>query len=160
MDTEIERRFLLRELPAGWTDTSRISPIRQGYLIIESERVLRIRDSGERCRITVKSGSGLMRQEQEQDIPRVLFDLLWPLTEGRRNEKVRYSKQVDGRLFEIDVFEGAQAPLIVLEVEFPSLESARDFTPPAFAGREVTEDRRYNNAALALHGLPPDWDRP
>ncbi len=159
MNSEIERRFLLRELPAGWAAKASMTPIRQGYLIIESGRVLRIRDSGKTCRITVKSGSGLLRQEQEQDISRELFQLLWPLTEGRRNEKSRYSRQVDGALFEIDVFAGALAPLIVLEVEFPSLEAAHAFTPPAFAGREVTEDPRYNNAALALDGLPPDWNQ-
>ncbi len=159
MATEIERRFLLRQLPSGWIDSARACPMRQGYLVIEAERVLRIRDADGRCRITVKSGSGLLRQEQEQDIPRALFDLLWPLTEGRRNEKTRYSREVDGCLFEIDVFEGDQAPLIVLEVEFPTLDAARLFRPPDFAGREVTEDRRYNNAALALHGLPPDWDQ-
>lgn len=159
MSIEIERRFLLRELPAGWIEQARAVPIQQGYLIIESNRILRIRDKGNGCMMTVKSGAGMTRHEEEQSIPRELFTMLWPLTEGRRNEKTRYIREHSGLLFEIDVFEADLAPMIVLEVEFDDEVSAHAFVPPEWAGREVTEDERYNNASLALHGLPEGWDR-
>ena len=49
------------------------------------------------------------------------------------------------------------APLLdfmVAEVEFPSASASAGFTPPPWFGTEVTEDTRYKNVTLALHGKP------
>ena len=155
MATEIERRFLLEALPPEWT--ANCERIQQGYLLAEEGRVLRVRKYGEHHIMTVKYGSGLSREEHEQDIPAALFDMLWPLTEGRRNDKLRYRHAQDGHIFEIDVFADNLAQLIILEIEFASEAEARAFTPPGAAGREVTLDHRYSNAYMALHGLPDDF---
>lgn len=157
MSLEIERRFLMPEVPAGWLDAAEGKPIRQGYLIVDEKRVLRIRQKGAKYVMTVKSGAGLTRHEEEQAIDQALFDLLWPLTEGRRNIKTRHTREIDGLVYELDVFEADLAPLIMLEVEFDNEASAHGFQPPGYVGREVTEDERYNNASLAVHGLPEDF---
>jgi CYTH domain-containing protein len=52
------------------------------------------------------------------------------------------------------VYSGALTGLMVAEVEFPSEEAARAFVPPAWFGREVTNDSRYKNRRLATEGLP------
>lgn len=154
---EIERRFLLAELPPDWAGQARASRIEQAYLLIEEDgRELRMRRRDGACSLAVKSGQGLSRQEQEQAISAELFDMLWPLTAGRRLEKTRYELMQAGHLFEVDVYAGDLAPLCVLEVEFTSLDQARAFTPPAQALRELTEDPRYRNASLALAS---SWER-
>ena len=40
------------------------------------------------------------------------------------------------------------------ELEFPDEDAARGFEPPAWLGREVTEDDAYKNRALAVEGRP------
>ena len=39
------------------------------------------------------------------------------------------------------------------EVEFPSEKEAEEFTPPAWFGDEVTNDRRYHNSNM-IFGNP------
>jgi len=56
--------------------------------------------------------------------------------------------------YSIDVFEGALAGLMVAEAEFVSEEDMHTHTPPAFAGREVSDDIRYTGGWLAANGLP------
>ena len=69
-------------------------------------------------------------------------------------------RQAGGRLehgdlqWEIDVFEGALAGLIIAEIELPSENT--DFPHPNWLGREVTDDRRYYNSSLAADGRPED----
>lgn len=92
-----------------------------------------------------------MRDEYEIAIGKPEFDTLWPLTEGRRVEKTRHFGKLAGGLeFELDVFEGHLAPLMLAEVEFLSEDAAGAFIPPDWFGEDVTEDKRYKNSALAL----------
>jgi CYTH domain-containing protein len=55
--------------------------------------------------------------------------------------------------FEIDLYLGALARLMILEVEFPDMASAEAFVIPDVMGEalEVTHDKRYRNKNLALH---------
>lgn len=151
---EIERKFLLARMPdlVG----ARRLPIHQGYLTRTDDSVeLRLRREGEALVLTLKSGSGLTRKERNVPLAPAQFDLLWPETEGRRIEKTRWIGALPGGLqFELDVFEGALAPLRVVEVEFESLDQAAAFDPPGWFGAEVTEDPRYGNRALVETGLP------
>lgn len=146
---EIERKFLVAEWPA----IAMVAvPIRQGYVTDAADSVeLRLRQSGAAWFLTVKSEGGLVRAEYEIPIAAAQFETLWPATEGRRVEKTRHTGLLpDGSRFELDVFEGHLAPLMLVEVEFASVAAAEAFVPPAWFGREVTEDRRYRNKALAL----------
>lgn len=159
---EIERKFLVEanDLPVGLT-TFPHQPIRQGYIVYDGTTGVRLRLKGETCFITVKSGQGMARQENEGLIPRETFDALWPTTEGRRLEKVRYDiPGPDDLTFELDIYEGDLSGLITVEAEFDSIEAAERFVPPAWFGRDVTEDGRFNNSALATDGLPTDWTKP
>jgi adenylate cyclase len=44
--------------------------------------------------------------------------------------------------------------LLLVEVEFSSIDASRQFTPPDWFGVEVTEDQRYKNKQLAVFGIP------
>ena len=53
---------------------------------------------------------------------------------------------------EIDVFRGVLDGLIIAELELDDAE--QQFHKPDWLGEEVTHDRRYYNASLAMDGLP------
>ncbi len=149
MGVEIERKFLITTLPQGLLNGVAGEEILQGYLICDDSRELRLRKRAGRYLMTVKRGSGLTRMEEEQPIDRQLFDMLWPLTENRRIEKVRYCLQQGEHLLEIDIFKGALAPLILLEVEFADAAASADFKVPGFIEKEVTDDKNCKNSQLA-----------
>jgi adenylate cyclase len=151
---EIERKFLVDRRPPGLGDGERIE---QGYLAIGDDGVeVRVRRRGDDTVLTIKSGPGMMRTEEEFPVDARRFDSLWPLTEGRRVTKTRHLVPLDGgATVELDVYYGAHDGLLTAEIEFPSQEASEAFEPPAWLGREVTGDRRYANQALALADAPP-----
>jgi CYTH domain-containing protein len=154
MGREIERKLLVDELP-GDLDAWSAKRLEQGYLAITDEAEIRIRRAGDDAWLTVKSSPGLSRVEEELALATDAFARLWPLTEGRRLVKVRHTRgDAPGEVFELDVYEGPLAGLATLEVEFASEDAARAWTPPPWAGREVTGDKAYANQTLAVHGAP------
>jgi adenylate cyclase len=152
---EIERKLLVAELPAD-LDAWDAARLEQGYLAITDDVEVRVRRKGGwDARLTVKSSPALARVEEELPLDRGAFERLWPLTEGRRLVKVRHTREdAPGVVLELDVYEGALAGLATLEVEFADEEAARAWSPPAWAGRDVTGDKAYANQSLAVHGRP------
>jgi adenylate cyclase len=105
--------------------------------------------------LTVKSGGGRVRVEEEIEIEADRFDRLWPLTEGLRIEKTRYEIPADdGLVIELDVYRGDLDGLVTAEVEFGSEEAAEAYAAPDWLGPDITEDVRYKNQRLARDGAP------
>ena len=98
---------------------------------------------------TIKRGMGLVRGEREQDIPRELFERLWPTTAGMQLRKTRYRLDVDGLIWEVDQFHDLD--LVLAEVELPQRDTP--VTIPSwlqpFIVREVTDEPAYRNFAIA-----------
>jgi CYTH domain-containing protein len=154
MGIEIERKFLVRRLPADLVRRDGAA-IRQGYLIATETGIeLRIRQKREIFYQTVKLGSGLARTEIEIELTRDQFQKLWPFTAGRRVTKTRFTLPVGAHTAELDRFEGNLNGLTLVEVEFDSRRASAAFDPPEWFGHEVTEDERYKNKHLAVHGIP------
>jgi adenylate cyclase len=152
---EIERKFLVAERPSDlerWPSTA----IEQGYLTLGGDGPeVRVRRRGGQAYLTVKSGAGRVRVEEEIEIADDRFERLWPLTEGRRIEKTRYEVDGDsGQVIEVDVYTGDLDGLVTAEVEFDSEEAADAYAPPGWLGDDVTEDLRYKNQVLARDGAP------
>lgn len=147
---EIERKFLVRSMPDLAAATS--ATLRQGYITAPEDSVeVRLRQSGDKSVLCVKSGDGVVRTEREMTISAEQFATLWPQTEGRRIEKVRWTGHLDSDLrYELDVFAGDLSPLVVVEVEFASEPEAMAFVPPDWFGRDVSDDKRFRNKSLAL----------
>lgn len=155
-DQEIERKFLVINLPSGLKKYPR-HEIRQGYLaVMEDGTEVRLRQKGQTYFLTVKSGGRLQRDEVEIKLTCDQFTRLWPLTIGRRIEKVRHEIEHAGNFIELDVYGSSLKGLVTAEVEFQSLEDSESFVPPEWFGGEVTQDERYKNKNLAVHGLPVD----
>ena len=150
---EIERKFLLDGVPPTMRDATRV-PIRQGYLALDGDTEVRVRITPQAATLTIKSGHGGVRVEEELALQARQAEALWQLTEGRRIEKTRRRVQAAGAEVEIDEYGGAHAGLVVAEVEFSDEDASRAFEPPPWFAREVTADRRYSNRRLATDGLP------
>lgn len=158
MPLEIERKFLL--LGDAWrAEVTRSVEMRQGYLSGEHSRAsVRVRLEGEDARLNIKAAViGSARAEYDYAVPvEHAREILATLCVGVL-EKRRHYVERDGVVWEIDEFLGANAGLIVAEVELRSVDQA--VIRPAWIGAEVTDDRRYYNHYLALHpyaSWPPD----
>jgi len=149
---EIERKWLVAAAPAGMTTAGQ--HIRQGYVARDGNVEVRVRIVDTTSLLTIKVGAGLARREVELEIGADEAGELWPATEGRRIEKVRYRVPVGDHVAEVDVYDGALAGLQTVEVEFASEADAGSFVAPVWFGDEVTGDGRWSNASLAANGKP------
>lgn len=151
MAKEIERKFLVEG--SAWREQveARIR-IRQFYLAAAPGRTVRIRVSdGMEAALTLKfSGKGRGRDEFTVPVPLSEAEEMQTFALGRVIEKTRHHVRHRGYLYEVDVFAGDLAGLVIAELETPDLVPDGDL--PSWLGREVTEDARYYNAQLALGG--------
>lgn len=150
---EIERKFLLDGLPPTMR-LARREPIRQGYVALDGDTEVRVRLTPERAVLTIKSGRGAVRTEEEVVLDKRQGEALWELTGDRRVQKTRRRVRIGDAVAEVDEYSGALEGLVVAEVEFPDEEASRSFQPPSWFVREVTDDGRYANRSLATEGLP------
>jgi len=155
MATEIERKFLVRN--DGWRAHARDGiRLRQGYLAGTEGCSMRVRSGGGAAHLNIKSATlGVWRREYDYPIP--LSDaeeLLDHLCMRPLIEKTRYHVEHAGHIWEVDVFEGDNAGLIVAEIELDSEDEP--FEKPAWAGEEVSHEPRYYNVCLVKHPYK-DW---
>ena len=147
MGVEIERKFTVR---ADFCPQSAGTEIAQGYLSRDPQRTVRVRMAGARGYLTVKGVThGASRAEYEYEIPPEDARAMLALCDPPLVEKTRYVMDAAGRRWEVDVFHGANAGLVVAEVELPS--EAAEVTLPAWVEREVTGEKRYYNSSLIVH---------
>ena len=152
MATEIERKFLVAD--DRWRDAATGSKsLRQGYLARTGAATIRVRITDDAAAvITIKSkGTATTRAEYEYAIPVEEARELLDLAQGVPIRKRRHLVPGDPGIWEVDVFEGAQAGLVLAEMELP--DEAAEIVRPDWLGREVTGDPRYYNVTLA--GLDP-----
>ena len=150
MGVEIERKFLV--VDDSWRDGAPAGiQYRQGYLSTDPRNSVRVRVSGDKAWLNIKSATvGVTRHEYEYEIP--LADahaILGELCVKPLIEKTRFIVEHDGRVWEIDVFEGDNAGLVVAEIELES--DGEEFSLPAWAGEDVSGDVRYYNQRLVEH---------
>ncbi len=142
---EIEKKYTLRSMP-DLTEYDHHS-IEQAY--INRKPTLRIRKQDDEYYFTYK-GEGLMaREEYNLPLNKDSYYHLREKADGRIITKTRYLIPYNGYTIELDVFEGDLKPLVIAEVEFPSIEEAESFVPPAWFYEDVTSDPKYQNSNLS-----------
>lgn len=157
MAKEIERKFLVNELPEFITSQYRGISILQGYITEDTQgRQVRLRSKGDQHYLTVKDAGLLEREEVEIILSAEQFDTLWPLTQNRCIRKKRFEVPYDNHTIEVDVFEDKLCGLLIAEVEFGSVEESKKLTLPDWFGQEVTHDPHYANSQLASSQQIPD----
>jgi CYTH domain-containing protein len=150
---EYERRFLVSP-QSGWRNfvepyskTFEDKYLRQSRLRL---RVMTDSDTGRRIiKLTKKFESA---SPYFQRIGRILlsqaeYELMYVL-EGDCLRKIRHYHTHLGRVFSIDVFEGALAGLILCETEAEGLDELMRAVPPEYAKQEVTEDAFFTGGNL------------
>ena len=149
MGVEIERKFLLAG--EGWRGQGDTVLLRQGYLCSDPSRVVRVRVEGAQGTLTIKGKStGATRGEWEYAIPLdEANELLDRLCEQPIIEKYRHRIAHAGYVWEVDEFLGANAGLLVAEIELKAEDEV--FDRPDWIGAEVTHDTRYFNSNLIRH---------
>ena len=148
MGIEIERKFLVAS--EGWRrEPGGVTRFSQGYLSRDPARTVRVRIAGDEAFLTIKGATtGATRAEFEYAIPVAEAQQLLALSDGPAVEKLRHLRVVDGLTWEVDEFLGANAGLVVAEIELARED--QPFTRPDWLGAEVTGDARYVNANLAV----------
>jgi CYTH domain-containing protein len=153
MGKEVERKFLVSS--SAWRDEVEAEiRIRQFYVAAQPGRTVRVRISdGRSAKLTLKFGvRARERDEFEYSIPLAEAEELMGFAIGRVIEKTRHHVRHRGYLYEVDVFGGKLAGLVIAELETP--EDVSDEMLPDWLGREVTGESRFYNASLALGGIP------
>jgi adenylate cyclase len=155
MATEIERKFLLRD-DAWRAHADGGTRMRQGYLLGSEKASVRVRVSGDRAHLNIKSATlGVQRREYEYEIPLAdAGEILDTLCEGPLIEKTRYHVRHENHTWEIDVFAGDNQGLVVAEIELGAVDE--HFARPSWLGEEVSHDPRYYNVCLVKHPYK-DW---
>ena len=145
MALEIEKKFLAYE--GAWRQ-AKATRCRQGYLSVDPERTVRVRRINNQGYLTVKGVSqGAARMEYEYEIPAADAEaMLNDLCKKPLIEKMRYTIEHQGLVWEVDEFFGENQGLIVAEVELE--KENQTFVKPEWIGKEVTEDPKYFNANL------------
>ena len=155
---EIERKFIVNvdKLLFNLNDYER-QKLEQAYISTDDTevRIRKIKNNyGEnKCYMTVKSSGDLKREEIEFEIPYSKYrDLIGnKMYKGTIIDKLRYKIPLEqGIIAELDVYGRALFGLVVVEVEFESVEQSKQFRQPSWFGEEITNDKKYKNKNLAL----------
>lgn len=151
MGIETERKFLIRH--DGWKHAAGAGVLYvQAYLSTDPDRTVRVRIAGDDAFLTVKG-----RPAADAPLSRAEFEYSIPLPDARAMletlclpgaiRKTRYRVPHGAHIFEVDVFDGDNAGLVLAEVELQDADETVSL--PDWAGEEVSADSRYANAALS-----------
>lgn len=153
MPFEIERKYLVKH--NFWE--ALLKPegeyYRQGYIVNEKSKTVRVRVTENHGFITIKgkTDNPVIKPEYEYRIPKSeALELLNGFTTNNV-EKIRFKIDYEGKIWEIDVFQGDNEGLIVAEIELNSIEES--FILPDWIDREVTHEDKYFNASLSKNSF-------
>ena len=152
MALEIERKFLIKTIPANIDQYPHAEIIQWYFNDPSTGKSIRVRHIGDEYKITRKKWYGLVREEIEATISKDEFDQARFQVENHFLEKTRYFIPHEWLTIELDVYKNLQW-LITAEVEFTSKRDAKNFVAPERFGEELTKMRQATNAYIANHGL-------
>ena len=152
---ELERRFLLRELPSDLAEQANGWFIVDRYIVdtrlrlrrmIEMESGQIVFKFGQKYRAPSQGGAETTLTNMYLDEKE--YDGLSKL-EAREVVKRRYRYVKDGLEYGVDVFEGELRGLILAEIECETEPECERLQTPSFALREVTDDIFFSGGFLA-----------
>jgi CYTH domain-containing protein len=149
MPLEIERKFLVNA--EKWQAAKKPVPsfYRQGYLVSDPNKTIRVRQTDDAGYLTIKGLSvGATRAEFEYEIPKAEAGELLDKFAVSGITKQRYKIEFKNKLWEVDEFLGENAGLLMSEIELKS--EIEPFELPDWVEREVTGEERYYNSNLAV----------
>jgi adenylate cyclase len=149
MPLEIERKFLVDTEKLGKPGNG--TRYRQGYLPAAGKTSVRVRISDGSAWLTLKGKTvGATRLEFEYPVPVADAEgILDSLCEGSVIDKTRHLVDHAGHTWEVDIFAGDNAGLVIAEVELDAEDEVVEL--PEWVAGEVTDDPRYYNANLVTN---------
>src|SRR5687767_5958315 len=145
MGKEIERKYLVDKEKWELVLKPNGQVYRQGYLLTDPTKTIRVRSTGEAGFLTIKGISiGATRQEYEYEIPLADSKELLDNFSVSELSKIRYKISFGNKLWEVDEFLGDNLGLIVAEIELSSEDETFDI--PEWIGKEVTGEEKYYNS--------------
>jgi len=149
MGKEIERKYLVDK--EKWDLISKPSGqiYRQGYLLTDPAKTIRIRSTEQAGFLTIKGISiGATRQEYEYEIPLTDSKELLDNFSVSELSKIRYKISFGNKLWEVDEFLDDNFGLIIAEIELTSEDETFDI--PEWIEKEVTGEEKYYNSNLTI----------
>lgn len=143
---EIERKFLVDLTKFDYSGYPH-KEYTQGYLC--TSPVVRARREGDSYVLTYKGKGKMVREEYNLPLTEEAFNHLIAKADGRIIEKTRYFIPFGKYTIELDVFKNELAPLVMAEVEFPSIDEATAFEKPDWFLEDVTENPKYHNSNMS-----------
>lgn len=149
---EYEVGYLARTIPEGLA-ACKYTVIEDIYFSARSPHPkLRIRRKDDFYELTKKTqidpnDAGQQREENVTLTPEEYQALAQG--DGSKVSKLRYYLPYQGRIAEVDVFQGDLEGLVVVEVEFDTIGEKAVFTMPAFCLAEVTQEEGIAGGVLA-----------
>lgn len=150
MNIEIERKFLVRK--DEWKTLPKPPGIlvRQGYLLAEPAKTIRVRTKGQHGYLAIKGiSTGARRDEFEYEIPLDDAHELFENFSITSLSKVRFEILFQGKTWEVDEFLDDNEGLIMAEIELEN--ESEQFELPHWIEKEVTGDERYYNSYLSVN---------
>lgn len=148
MAKEIERKFLLSgsiPVPEGFSK----SEIKQGYILAEKGKQVRVRIAKGKGLLCVKFTDGVLRDEFEYEIPvKDAKEIFSKCTATL--EKKRLSFKIDKETYDVDTYPNG---LTFVEVEFKSMKDLEKWEKPSWIGEEISGKKKYSNIELAKENL-------
>ena len=151
---ELERRYLLNELPEGLNRADHHLQITDNYITGTRLRIRKIRDP-KTNKWTVKFTQKFA--PDSTDLSRTLITNIYlnaleaetlSIFEANEIRKNRYYFDFAGRHFSIDLFLGDLLGLILSETSFETDEEMRAFATPSFALADVTNNETFTGGKL------------
>jgi CYTH domain-containing protein len=152
---ERERRYVLRDLPAGLTRVEPHLQITDNYITGTRLRLRKVRDPRTN-KWTVKLTQKFA--PDPEDLSRTIITNTYlnaleaetfAVFEGNEIRKNRYPFDFDGKKFAIDMFLGDLFGLVLAEVSFESDKEMDVYPKPPFALAEVTNNDLFSGGRLS-----------
>jgi len=149
MGQEIEKKYLVESAKWQQIDKPTGQLYRQGYLLTDPNKTIRVRQTTDKGFLTIKGLSiGATRPEYEYEIPFEEAKELLDKFSISELTKIRYKILFDNKIWEVDEFLEDNVGLIVAEIELTSEDE--NFGIPAWIDKEVTGQEKYYNSNLTI----------
>ena len=102
--------------------------------------VVRVRMDGDRYYLTYKGSGKMAREEYNLPLSEAAYRHLLKKKDGRVIRKTRYRIPLSPYTVELDLFHGEFEGLLLAEVEFPTVEAAKTWTPGSAGLSEYLND--------------------
>ena len=152
MEIELEKTFLLKEIPNNLKNCKSVEIIDIYIPQSAPHPILRIRKKGDIYEMTKKepvSGTDSSEQkEQTISLSKKEFSEL-TLLKGKRLKKIRYFYSFKNKIAEIDIFLDDLKGLAMVDFEFNTSDEKEKFIMPDFCLADVTQDKFFAGGRLA-----------